>query len=635
MLDKKTKFVLDNFESSKSYYRPLMEKVRDWDRLFYGIRETPKYQWQSNIADPTTYESVMIILSKIMNNTFSKTPPFEVYGREKSDEQYASLIRDLISFQFEKCGFRSKYSLFVIQALIRGTSIAKTYWRKDTKNITYREPIEKPVIQMIPDPMTGMPMPKVVDQEIVGYEKRKKQVTMYDDPYFEVVDVRDFFPAPDATDTNGTMIHRTYKTLDELKKLGIYKNLDDIKESDANDSGEWDYDHPRLSDMGLASPEGHRVFSELDRQKKLGKTIEVLECHCKYDLNGDGKLEDCIFTVANRSVLIRSIENPFYHGESCFVKIVYESVLNEFFGRGICEITEDMQNELNDKRNQRLDNINLVLQPVMKYVEGLVHPAIIKNFRHAPGAKFPVRDINAIGWDRPPDVTMGVHKEIEDLKRNIQETTGAVPATSPGANSSEVHRNTSGIMLLQGMAGERLKPVVELMDEMGLKKIVERFHQLNQQFITEDRVIRVLGEKGANYKRVPAEAHNSLVDFIPAGTKEIASKEMNLMQMIRFVEVASKIPNFNIALNYDEIGREITALFGFTNENFIKNKEEIQSAMVAQKKEEIIKSLMEQQSKQKGQESASRPQNTKAQMSGSGGGANQIRQMMGATRGGM
>jgi hypothetical protein len=633
MLDNKIKFVLDHFESSKSYYNPLRNKIKDWDWLFYGIRETPKYKWQSNVADPTTYQAIMVILSKVMNNTFSKTPPFEVYGREQSDEQYAPLIRDLISFQFDKCGFRNKYSLFVLQALIRGTSIAKTYWKKDTKKITYREPIEEPVIQMAQDPMSGMMLPKVTDTRIVGYDKKKKVVSTYDDPYFEVVDIRDFFPEPDATDTNGTMIHRTYKTLDELKKLGIYKNLDKIKENENADSGEWSYDHPRLNELGLSSPEGHRIFSELDRQKKLNKLVEVLECHCKYDRDGDGELEDCIITVANQNTLIRDIENPFYHGESCFVKVVYEPVLNEFFGRGVCEISEDMQNELNDKRNQRLDNINLVLQPVMKYVEGLIHPALVKNFRYAPGAKLPVRDINASAWDRPPDVTMGVHKEIQDLKQDIQETLGAVPAVSPGANSNDVHRNTSGIMILQGMAGERLKPVVELMDEMGLKKIVQKFHQLNQQFITEERVIRILGEKGADYKRIPAEAHNALVDFIPAGTKEIANKEMNLMQLVRFIEVASKIPNLNVALNYDEIGKEITSLFGFQNKNFIKSKQEIYQAQVLQKKDEVMKTLMG--AKAKGMESATRPQNPIAQMSGGAGGADQTRQMMSQTRGGM
>jgi len=105
------------------------------------------------------------------------------------------------------------------------------------------------------------------------------------------------------------------------------------------------------------------------------------------------------------------------------------------------------------------------------------------------------------------------------------------------------------------------------------------------------------------------------------------------MQIIRFVEVASKIPNFNIALNYDEIGKEITALFGFVNKNFIKSKQEILQAQVEQHKEGIIKSMLEQ--KQKGQESATKPQDPKAQMSGQGGGANQMRQMMSSTRGGM
>jgi hypothetical protein len=171
------------------------------------------------------------------------------------------------------------------------------------------------------------------------------------------------------------------------------------------------------------------------------------------------------------------------------------------------------------------------------------------------------------------------------------------------------------------------------MDEMGLKKIVQKFHQLNQQFITEERVIRILGEKGADYKRIPAEAHNALVDFIPAGTKEIANKEMNLMQLVRFIEVASKIPNLNVALNYDEIGKEITSLFGFQNKNFIKSKQEIYQAQVLQKKDEVMKTLMG--AKAKGMESATRPQNPIAQMSGGAGGADQTRQMMSQTRGGM
>src|SRR5690606_41445102 len=75
-----------------------------------------------------------------------------------------------------------------------------------------------------------------------------------------------------------------------------------------------------------------------------------------------------VCTVVNRQAVLEDRVNPFHHGEIPFLKITYNQLEGEFAGLGMVIPALDLQDEINAKRNQRLDNVNLTLNPPMKVI---------------------------------------------------------------------------------------------------------------------------------------------------------------------------------------------------------------------------------------------------------------------------
>ena len=99
------------------------------------------------------------------------------------------------------------------------------------------------------------------------------------------------------------------------------------------------------------------------------------------------QFEKWLFTLANREVLVVDGPTPFWNLETMYVRGAWLPILNEFYGVGIAELGECIQEEYNDKRNQRIDNINQVLQPIFEYEEGAVDPRVLARFKRKPGGK--------------------------------------------------------------------------------------------------------------------------------------------------------------------------------------------------------------------------------------------------------
>lgn len=544
----KVSYVVKKFDESKKYYDPLRRKWEEWDDMYFGIPKPKNYDWQSNLFIPATFKAVMTLLCRIINILFGTTPPFDVLPVEPTDRAGGELVKSLLNFQFEGAEVFNKFNLMVLQALVRGTSIGKIWWKKETEMKKFNEPIKN---------WLGI---------TTGYNAVSRQVVTYDDPAFEVIDLLDYYPDPKTTKIGeGDAVHKTIRSFDYLKKReaeGVYKNVDQLRITAF--PGQSLEKSRRLLNIGMTERQTqanvHKKKEEKEQLKIEGSAdVELLEFEGKYDINNDGLMEDVLFTVGNRKVILRAIENPYWHGESSYFSIIFLPLLNEPYGQGIPEIIEPLQAELNDKHNQRMDNVNLSLQQVLTYVEGAIDPLVFANFQFKPGAKLPVKMLNAIKWEITPNYTQTYIPETEIVERHIEEVTGATKSIMPSAGGKDIHRTASGLAMLQGMAGERIKMVVKLMESMGIKKLVGRFHQLNQQFVTMDRTIRILGAKGAEYPKVSPMEIGKNYDFIPAGSTSIANKEIQLMQLLQFLNISGNFQGINVAA----ILKKIWAAMGF------------------------------------------------------------------------
>jgi hypothetical protein len=114
--------------------------------------------------------------------------------------------------------------------------------------------------------------------------------------------------------------------------------------------------------------------------------IRIWECHCYWDLNGDGKEEKCIITISpDFDLKLRAIELPFHSYDFPFVKLFYELTDDSWYShRGIPELIEDLVKEIDTQHMQRIDSQALRNTPQFLFRAGQVKGKS-KNFGFARG----------------------------------------------------------------------------------------------------------------------------------------------------------------------------------------------------------------------------------------------------------
>ncbi len=481
-------FVKGQYKYSKDYYQTLRD---DWDIYYQNYRGIPnakKYDWQSNLFIPITAKQVDSTLSDIAPALLGVTTPFDVRPREKSDKEHAGVVKSLLDYQWADADAFIKLIFILQQAIMYGTGIGKIPWDTKTNN-----------------------------------------------PAIIPIDVYNLFPDPDAIEIeDGWVVHRLERSMDYLKKRqeeGVYENVDKI--TDKSFSSVDDVRQGRRDILGWGSPSAG----------KRTKPIEVLEYSGMYDLNGDGKEVYCILTIANKKVLLRKQKFPYDHGESLFIKINYISVANEFYGIGIPERILCLQDELNDVRNQRMDNVNLILNKMFAIDKNA--DVNTKDFVSRPGG-FIRGAGNPSEWFKEldlKDVTNSAYKEEGIIKDDAQDATGSYEYAY-GASPAR-QETATGIIRLQSAASKRFAIIARIMEYEGIKKIIKKMYQLDLQFIKKSRVIRIVGKEGDSWLDVTPEDIKGNFDFIPTGMSGLADKEAQINQIIQALNIVPNLPEID------------------------------------------------------------------------------------------
>lgn len=562
--DPKVQYVVRKFAESKDYYRELRDKFGEWDDIYFNIPGAKKYDWMSNLFVPATHKAVMTLLSRIMNILFSIDPNFDVVPSNKK-------LSNLIRSQLYKGNFYTNFMLFATQMLVRGTSIGKITWQKRKKTRFSLEKVTENILENVLNnlgeqltDLEGKPITNIVGKRTVGYQKKPKEVIKYDGPVFETIDLFDFYPEPQAIDLlDGARIFRSVKTISEFRKDPNYINKDKVEET--NFPSAEAFAHSRLKNLGVGQP-SYEPIQEFptEKAKKRSDFVELLECETKWWNEKTERLEEWLLTVANREVIVRDEPKPYWNVETLYVRGTWIPILNEFYGIGIPELSESLQEELNDKRNQRIDNVNQILQPIFMYEEGSVDPRIIRTFERKPGGKLRLRPggILATKWDVAPDVTASATTECLNLEKDIEEITGAVrqiaPASAPG---EQIHRTAHGLMLLQSMANERIKLPLKILEKMVLEPIWEKFFELNLQFLHPG--YKILNPEGTEEVYTPEDFLGDY-EFRAKGSTYAIDQQIKLMNLMRFFEALKGIPAGETHINL--LGRIYEAL-GFEDKD--------------------------------------------------------------------
>lgn len=510
-------FVKTEFERYQSELAPRFEKCRRYIEHCECVPPPRDLKWQNQVAVPITFEGLQTISPRLFTAMFPNEAPVDVIVEGNESPLQGIKIKYLLQHYFRVANVQGHFSPALDQCTLLGTS----YIEGGTWHIKY------------------------------GYQVNDRgeryNAIIESRPDCKFVDFFEIFPHPSklTMDDGLPLIRRQVCDSEYLKGLSNnpffkFENLKDALKTD---------------------------FPEPKADRKKGEEYELLHYWGPWKKNFDKTrldIEEGVpwwAIVINRKTLVRSIPNPYNHQIPPYLKLIlFNSQKPSWFGTGIGQVGASTQERLNKLVNQRLDNVDLVLNRQGLY-DGNDPLIDINDLKVSKPGKFRrcTNTTTSIKWMDIPDVTASSYKEEELAKQDYRNSTGAAGYLSP-TDVSDQHRTAMGIQLLQGAAGTKFRPILRMLEISGIHQLAMFFFSNLRQFMTNDEWVIITGENGTSAPiQVTPEDIQAKVFFIPTGISETMNKEIQLQQLLRYKEVTKDDPT----VNRQEINKRIAELFGF------------------------------------------------------------------------
>jgi len=362
------------------------------------------------------------------------------------------------------------------------------------------------ITDMVTYPSAFVKGPVVRRQRILGYSKGQDGSTIVEGterlgPEYERVNPFNVYPEPGITHINeGYIFEHHPMSRSQLADLIGVPGYDDeaIREVLKIGNGQsWINEDTKLQEeeqerkyYSYESPT--ETFDALEFWGKVsGKMLqdwglseeEVPDAAKEYDAN--------VWVVGN--YVIKAILNYDPLGEKPYVKTSFIKAPGAFWGKGIPEIIEDLQNVCNAAARSLVNNMGLASGPQVEVnLERIppneditqLHPWKIWQVTNdplgssAPAVRFSQPDSRANEW-------MGVYDRFSKL---ADDHSGVPSYVTGDLNVSGAGRTASGLSMLMGSAGKGIRQIVMYIDNDIVRPIVQRQFIYNMRYDEDESI---------------------------------------------------------------------------------------------------------------------------------------------------
>jgi len=466
------------FKRAKEFREPYQAKWLRLYQLYRAYQAKLNYAYNTRLMPPIAFEIVKTVVSRLATAK-RKT---RILPREKADLKSTSLNSwdDLVNYDFDIIELAKKLPNWIEASTIYGNGIVKLAWKMLTTT-----------------------------------NSEGKVTTIYDDPTMSLADLWDLLPAPETEDLQEScpwLIHRIVKPKTRIEKEEktrgedkIYKNMEFVEDKTVEDwkKERYEINAKKMSQMGGSEKENESGESRILPEKMDGeKQVEIWEC---WDWE-----EDRLVVIMNQEILTRDDENPYLgiNGGRVFVDLPDMPLLWEFWATGHIEPVETTILEIADLRNQRMDDIIMMLDPVVKIRK---ESGITKNdIIFAPGAVWELRKMDDAVIERPPEISLMGVNEDKMMRDEISRTLalGEYMQGMPQSSSEPLGK----VAMLLGQSNLRLSMNANNI-AIALTQVANILIDMNREFISEDKLYRVVGEE-VNFKEFKKDDKKVKVDAI-------------------------------------------------------------------------------------------------------------------------
>lgn len=496
-----------------------LARVKEERTLVRSLTTTLRNQWvryyglYRKFRDPgaSTYNRVFIPkvfeqIERIAPRLTAHDPVYNLIPLSNSAIHYTEVAAEWLMYVWSVKNLRRETRLWVKAGLIYGTSFVKM----DIERVTMKNTITRDLDSV--DEATGQPMQETVT-EIVEVSAL---------PKFGHVDILDIDIDPRVScieEANG-IIHNIEKVkfsdlLRDKEDLG-YFNLDVIKEASEGGEGPGVFDnsekHEKEVMRGVSGANGDALR---DEKRPDLENLVVREYWGVFSPTGDAEdLDEYVITVVNDKWVIRCEKN-IYASETCpygvrpFEIFTDHDVPGELYGIGEIEPTETLQIGINKMRNQRLDNVDLVLNRmwIMDRSAGINPKSLVS----IPGNVIPADDIEGVKPLATPDVTSSAYAEEDRFSRDFQNATGTIDPTDRGGSSGFVSTAT-GQKIRDKESSARF--------QLKIENLEDALSRVGQKML---KMILALGEDSYRIRRQTKDGSHKFTDVNRKALEEIVS----------------------------------------------------------------------------------------------------------------
>lgn len=242
---------------------------------------------------------------------------------------------------------------------------------------------------------------------------------------------------------------------------------------------------------------------------------------------GDGPMIEAIVTIANSSVLLRAIANPFVMKDRSIIAFQWEKVPGRFWGRGVSEKGYNPQKALDAEIRARIDALGYISAPMLGVDSG----------RIPRGFKMEVKPGKVWTTQGPPgevlqpikigDLNAGTFNQASEMERMVQMGTGAFDtATALNTQSQSGSNSMSSNSMLMGAFVKRAKRSVQNIERNLLapliKKVMWRYMQFDPVRYPTDYEFNVKATMGIVAREAQAMQMTQLIGMIPKEFGKVA-----------------------------------------------------------------------------------------------------------------
>ncbi len=517
-----------------------------WDKCWNHYKQiydsTNKEKWQSTTFIPASPKVAEVIASNMHSALLAPDKPVEYQARQPMFEKQVRDANDLIAVDCDRSEFKVHWTDILRTICVIGTGIGKVEYKKESAWVTIKERVRTVPGMDFMRQLLGLPQGPTETNV-------QKRVLVKDFASTVNVDPYNFYPEPGSIEITkdnwcveeGKICNYKLIELSQDEENPIRNVTQDLLQTNPRNVN--NNSDLQEKDAALDEPVKTSAYLDPDQEHVLDEywgpaPIWMVQPELYGKEEHKYEMVNAWFWLIDGIHVVRSQITPFRDAEPPYVKGVYIRVPGQFWGIGPLELMLGLQVELNELRNTRQDNVNIMLNKVMAVIKSAIATGEYSRLISGPGAIWLFENIDdikkAVMPIDFPDVTQDSWRSSSEVYNEIQEVTAANKATvgTGGGDDQSGGSTFRGQLLNKQVASERFIMYARILEVTGLSKAYRKMYQRIYQFKGWKEAEQILGpERAKTFEFVAPEDLDIMAKMVPLGVTTMENKGIKLAQM--------------------------------------------------------------------------------------------------------